>query len=438
MVTPSTWIQPHYQQVKVEGGVVPCVSGPLSITVTNIGHQRVVLPKHAVITEIYPFDARFVQEEVNTNKTTTYEIPQFQNIQLKQNRKCIALTKAVKDLHIKPKKKLRLSMKRQRKHTLRVFTTAPVLHDRTPYEDAEIETVPRKPPIPSTEPLPTDLQDLANRCSNLTTNQQKQVESLLRTHHDVFASDPQEFGDCPWTVFRIDTGTEKPIKQQARPIPIHYRQAAYDQLMAYIKNGTLIPSQSPWASPIHCVKKKCGAIRLTVDYRQLNKISRIPACPIPRTQELLRKVANFQYRISGFDLQMGYHNVRIHPNDQPKTAIAIQDDLGLPSRLYQFTRLAFGLSAAPAEFQYVTDRLVTPAKVKTPANNLGDTYGVYLDDVAISSDSFEQMTQRLTAFFNRVRASKMLKAKKCSIFQKGLKYLGHTVGPAWIHQIRSR
>jgi len=104
MVTPSTWIQPHYQQVKVEGGIVPCVSGPLSITVTNIGHQRVVLPKHAVITEIYPFDARFVQEEVNTNKTTTYEIPQFQNIQLKQNRKYIALTKAVKDLHIKPKK----------------------------------------------------------------------------------------------------------------------------------------------------------------------------------------------------------------------------------------------------------------------------------------------------------------------------------------------
>ncbi|KAK3929203.1 Gag-Pol polyprotein [Frankliniella fusca] len=74
-----------------------------------------------------------------------------------------------------------------------------------------------------------------------------------------------------------------------------------------------------------------------------------------------------------FDLAHGYHNLEIHPDDQPKTAIILPEGLGLAHRQFEFTRLSFGLAAAPGAFQYITDRVITPAKDKTPENDLGET-----------------------------------------------------------------
>ncbi|KAK3932903.1 Retrovirus-related Pol polyprotein from transposon 412, partial [Frankliniella fusca] len=98
-----------------------------------------------------------------------------------------------------------------------------------------------------------------------------------------------------------------------------------------------------------------------------------------------------------FDLAHGYHNLEIHPEDQAKTAIILPEGLGLAHRQFEFTRLSFGLSAAPGAFQYIADRIITPAKEKNAQNDLGDTVSVYLDDICIGGDNVTQMMQRLEA-----------------------------------------
>ncbi|KAK3909611.1 Pol polyprotein [Frankliniella fusca] len=98
-----------------------------------------------------------------------------------------------------------------------------------------------------------------------------------------------------------------------------------------------------------------------------------------------------------FDLAHGYHNLEIHPEDQVKTAIILPEGLGLAHRQFEFTRLSFGLSAAPGAFQYIADRIITPAKEKNAQNDLGDTVSVYLDDICIGGDNVTQMMQRLEA-----------------------------------------
>ena len=189
--------------------------------------------------------------------------------------------------------------------------------------------------------------------------------------------------------------------------------------------GAIKPSQSAWASPILCVPKKTGEVRVCCDYRVLNGITRVPATPIPRVQDLLQHMGGKKY-YHAFDLAHGYHNLEIHEEDQPKTAIILPEDLGLPNRHYEFTRLSFGLSAAPGAFQYVTDRLVTPAKDKNPQNDLGPHVSVYLDDICIAGADIPSMFQRLEALLNRVRAAEfLLKAKKCELFQTEVSYLGH-------------
>jgi len=69
-----------------------------------------------------------------------------------------------------------------------------------------------------------------------------------------------------------------------------------------------------------------------------------------------------------------------------------------------------------------------PPRDRDPNADLGPTTASYLDNCCLAGNSFEEMLQRLIAFFNRLRAAEhLLKAKKCELFQPSVIYLGHKV-----------
>lgn len=381
--------------VQIRSGVIPCINAPVDIEIVNMSDNFAQLPHRAVIAEVYLMN------------------PTSYNNTCEEAEEVETVVKTVKARMTKLK------------------TNNDALYNDL---DAVIDKEPKLPPIPPDKPLPPDLQDLVDRCQDLSEEEKHELESLLRTHHDIFAKDNLSFGKCPWMQFTIDTGNHPPIKQRARPVPIHYRQAVKEQFLKYLECGAVVPSNSAWASPILCVLKKTGEIRVCIDYRRLNSITRIPATPIPRTQDLLEKLAGNKWYVHT-DVAWGYHNVEIHPDDRCKTAVILPDDLGLPSRQFEFTRLSFGLSAAPGQFQAITDKLIRPPLQPNEDNDLGEAVGVYLDDVCIAGDEFKTMIQRIKALFNRLRAAGMLlKAKKCFFFQKELKFLGHKISKEGIGQ----
>jgi len=125
------------------------------------------------------------------------------------------------------------------------------------------------------------------------------------------------------------------------------------------------------------------------------------------------------YLFVTLDLSCGYHNLSIHPDDIEKFAIVIPQDIGLPYMHFVFLKMSFGLAAAPG---------VLPPKVKTPDNDLGNAVAVYLDDICLAPDNFEEMLPLVKALFNRIRAAGfLLKAKKCDLFQETVQYLGYTI-----------
>jgi len=386
---------------------VPCTSGTLQITVTIRKNSRLEQPKHSVIAEIYPITPEFVQERPVQTK---------ERKRVKRKR-----TEDVSPSNSKSRKKRRGKLKSAEARS------APISQEFTPFNGAEFKQEPNLSPILPEDPLPNDLQDLVNRCKKITDSQKRQVEAVLRKNHDVFAKDSTSFGLRPRAKFRSNTQDHPPIKQNARPVPIHYRKAVYDTIMKYLECGALVSSQSPWASPILCVPKKNQEVRVCIDYRRLNAVTQVPAIPIPRTKEILQKMAGHRIYHT-FDLTSGYHNLEIHPEDQPKTAIIEPDEIGLPFRQYNFTRLGFGLASAPGFFQQIKDRLVAPAKKTTLENDIGPFAAVYLDDICIAGEAFQEMLNRQTAMFNQVRAAGfLLKAKKCEIFQESVSYLGHEI-----------
>ncbi|KAK3928607.1 Retrovirus-related Pol polyprotein from transposon 412 [Frankliniella fusca] len=206
----------------------------------NLGDKCVTIPKYAVLGEVFILHPDKYEREFDEDFEKEGEYDEGEETEMDKDTDEIAQVNVVN-------------------------------HDTTPFSDAEINAVPSLPEIKEGEPLPKDLQELVDRCTQLSATEKQEL-----------------------------------------------------------------------------------------------------------TKDLLQHMGG-KKMYHAFDLAHGYHNLEIHPDDQPKTAKILPEGLGLAHRQFEFTRLSFGLAAAPGAFQYITDRVITPAKEKTPENDLGmfeDTYEI--------------------------------------------------------------
>ncbi|KAJ9532587.1 hypothetical protein QJQ45_010678 [Haematococcus lacustris] len=185
------------------------------------------------------------------------------------------------------------------------------------------------------------------------------------------------------------------------------------QIKDYLAKGMIEPSSSPYAAPILFVQKKSGELCMCIDYRQLNKLTLRDLYPLPRIDDLFDRLSGCSV-FSSLDLQAGYHQIRITPEDVPKTAFRT------PEGHFQFKVLSFGLTNAPATFQRVMNDAFAPV--------LGKCALVYLDDILVMSKSLPDHMQHLRLVFDLLRANKLFaKMYKCEFMQLTLKFLGHVI-----------
>ena len=71
------------------------------------------------------------------------------------------------------------------------------------------------------------------------------------------------------------------------------------------KAGLIESSTSDWASPIVLIKKEGKSMRMCVDYRRLNSVTKVEAYPMPRVDELIDRLGKAKY-ITTLDLTRGY------------------------------------------------------------------------------------------------------------------------------------
>lgn len=179
------------------------------------------------------------------------------------------------------------------------------------------------------------------------------------------------------------------------------------------QQGVIEPSCSPWSSPVVLVKKKDGSTRFCVDYRKLNAVTHKDSYPLPRIDEMLEAFSGSQW-FSTLDLKSGYWQVELAEEDKEKSAFST--GLGL----WQFKVMPFGLCNAPATFE----RLMECVLAGVPPS----VAMVYLDDIIVHARTFDELLQRLRVVFEKLRqAGLKLSPKKCALFQRRVKYLGHVL-----------
>ena len=279
--------------------------------------------------------------------------------------------------------------------------------------DVHINVVTSAPPSKQTE-LPPELEDMYQRSSeHLSSNQLKELRSLLLTHVDAFKLEGGAMGNTDVAEHVIDTGDHAPIKQAPRRTPATLRPVVEQEVQQLLDNDIIEPSQSPWASPIVLVKKKSGEIRFCVDYRKLNFCTKKDGFPLVRIDDTLDALSDSIY-YSTFDLDQAYFQVGIRGEDREKTAFVTHNGQ------WQFKVMGFGLCNAPSTFNRVMTRVLGKLQFSQCL--------IYLDDIIVHAKSFEEHLSRVDTVFELIKRSGLrLKPKKCTMFQKRVNFLGYVV-----------
>jgi len=242
-----------------------------------------------------------------------------------------------------------------------------------------------------------------------------QVKALLDKYKDVF---PEELPnglppkrDCDHVIELIEGS--KPTCKPVYRLSLAEQDEVRKQVMELIEKGFVRPSSSPFGAPVLFVKKKDNTLRMCVDYRALNKITKKNGYPIPRVDDLIDRLKGAKV-FSKIDLRSGYHQLRVREEDVEKTAFRTNDGH------YEFTVMPFGLTNAPASFMYLMNNIL-----KTLINKC---VVVFFDDVLVYSKNEEEHLKHLEQVLELMRENQLYgKQTKCEFLKNKIEFLGHII-----------
>ncbi|MBW0582207.1 hypothetical protein O181_121922, partial [Austropuccinia psidii MF-1] len=185
-----------------------------------------------------------------------------------------------------------------------------------------------------------------------------------------------------------------------------------------LEKGFIRPSSSSTGAPVLFVKNKDGGLRLCVDYRKLNAVTRKNKYPVPPMNQILT-VFNGSSIFSKISFHGAYKLLRIKEGDEHLTCFRTKYGS------YEYLVMPFGLTNAPASFQNLVNDIFY---------DLLDIYlVVYLDDIVVFSKSEEEHVTHLSTVLSRIRANSLFaKASKC-LFHVTSKPQGSSIIP-WLCQ----
>lgn len=216
--------------------------------------------------------------------------------------------------------------------------------------------------------------------------------------------------------------TCQPIREPPRRYSGEKLKTIREEFDNLLHQGIIRPSNSPWASPIHLVKKKTGGWRPCGDYRKLNAATQPDRYPIPHIDDIQEKLHNSKI-FSKIDLQQAYHNVPMRKEDIPKTAVST------PFGLFEFVVMPFGLRNATQTFQRYMNQIFHQL----------DFVFVYIDDILIFSENKDQHIKHIKTVLKKIAENNLtINLSKCTFGTNKVDFLGFNISSDGISPPRER
>ncbi len=205
---------------------------------------------------------------------------------------------------------------------------------------------------------------------NLYPEERKQYEDFLRKCIHLFVFSYKDLREVTMEQHKIELlPNAKPIKaKQGRWNP-RYTAMVKEEFDKLLEAGFIRPMETTeWVSPVVLTLKKNGKLRVCVNYKALNKVTKNHRYPLPFCEEILEEVAGHVMYTFG-DGYRGYHQVKIALEDQLKTTFTT------PWGTFCYTVIPFGLCNALGTFQHLMNKVFDPF--------LGLFLWVFIDDFGV-------------------------------------------------------
>jgi hypothetical protein len=195
-------------------------------------------------------------------------------------------------------------------------------------------------------------------CTRIVTKkilacQSDKVPLQYQDFHDVF--EQQKRGgvppSCPWD-HAIELKPGAPATLRSRTIRLS--QTKQIELSKFLKEhtarGTIQPSKSPYTASFFFIKKKNSKLQLVQDYQLVNAWTIKNRYPLPLIPQLIDRLQGCTL-FTGCNIEWGYNEVLIKPEDRWKAAFITNEGL------YEPTVMFFRLTNSPVTFQVMINTI---------------------------------------------------------------------------------
>ncbi|CAB4007397.1 Uncharacterized protein K02A2.6, partial [Paramuricea clavata] len=175
-------------------------------------------------------------------------------------------------------------------------------------------------------------------------------QSCLLPLHVVQTKGPVLMGRDWLHKLRLDWKTIKLLKSSDSS---HRNPEVEEELKRLQSEGILSKVEwSDWATPIVPVPKQDGSVRICGDSKgTINPTLQAEQYPLPRIEDIFAHLAGGK-KFSKIDLRQAYHQIELE--EESKKYLTINTSMGL----FQYNRLVFGITSAPAIWQRTMDQIL--------------------------------------------------------------------------------
>ena len=244
------------------------------------------------------------------------------------------------------------------------------------------------------------------------SGRRKILDMLLKTKR-VLSTTDMDIGTANVTPHKIVVTDNTPFWQKPRRCAEPVNREIERMCEELELHDIIEKCKSPYSSPIVPVRKGDGTLRICIDYRKINSVTKQEHFPMPNLNDSIYAAHNIKF-FTKLDLTKGYYQVPIDEDSRQYTSFSTQHNQ------YQFKRLSFGLRNSGIQFQRNIQEIL--------ANFSSRKVLIYIDDILILSNDFEEHLELVekvlgTLMHNGIK----VKVEKCEFFKDRVSFLGHMI-----------